>query len=33
MPAGRYVVACYWPDDDTGMPHAFMGMFKLITLR
>jgi hypothetical protein len=33
LPAGRYVVACYWPDDDTGMPHAFMGMWKLITLK
>ncbi len=33
MPAGRYVVMCFWPDDDTGMPHAFMGMWKLITLR
>jgi hypothetical protein len=32
LPAGRYVVACFWPDDDTGMPHAMMGMFKLITL-
>jgi hypothetical protein len=33
LPAGRYVVACFWPDDDTGMPHAMMGMWKLITLR
>jgi hypothetical protein len=32
LPAGKYVVACFWPDDDTGMPHAFMGMWKLIRL-
>jgi hypothetical protein len=32
LPAGRYVVMCFWPDDDTGMPHAMMGMWKLITL-
>ena len=31
-PAGRYVLACFWPDDDTGMSHAAMGMFKLVTL-
>lgn len=33
LPAGRYVVMCFWPDDDTGMPHAFMGMWKLVDLR
>lgn len=33
LPAGKYVVACYWPDFKTGMPHAFMGMWKLITLK
>lgn len=32
LPPGRYVLACFWPDDDTGMPHAFMGMWKLVTL-
>jgi hypothetical protein len=32
LPAGRYLVMCFWPDDETGMPHAFMGMWKLITL-
>jgi hypothetical protein len=26
-------VMCFWPDDETGMPHAFMGMWKLISLR
>jgi len=33
LPAGEYMVACWWPDDDTGMPHALMGMWKLIQLR
>jgi hypothetical protein len=33
LPAGKYLVACFWPDYFTGMPHAFMGMWKLVTLR
>jgi hypothetical protein len=33
LPAGKYLIACYWPDFRTGMPHAFMGMHRLITLR
>ena len=33
LPAGKYLIRCYWPDDDTGMPHAFMGMWKLIWLK
>lgn len=33
LPAGKYLLACFWPDDDTGMPHAYMGMWKLVTLR
>lgn len=33
LPAGRYVLMCFWPDDDTGMPHAYMGMWHLATLR
>lgn len=32
LPAGTYVMACFWPDDDTGMPHAAMGMFKKVVL-
>jgi hypothetical protein len=32
LPAGRYLVVCWWPDDKTGMPHAYMGMWKLVTL-
>jgi hypothetical protein len=33
LPAGKYLLACFWPDDDTGMPHIFMGMWKLIRLQ
>lgn len=33
MPAGRYVLACFWPDDDSGMPHFVMGMWKIVDLR
>jgi hypothetical protein len=33
LPAGKYVLACFWPDKDTGMPHAFMGMWKLTMLK
>ena len=32
LPAGKYLVACFWPDDDTGMPHFYMGMWKLVHL-
>jgi hypothetical protein len=33
LPAGKYLIACFWPDFKTGMPHAFMGMWKLIQLK
>lgn len=33
VPAGKYLLACFWPDDDTGMPHFFMGMWKLVRVR
>lgn len=33
LPPGKYLIACFWPDYFTGMPHAFMGMWKLIELR
>ena len=33
MPAGRYPVACFWRDDETGMPHVYVGMWKLTTLK
>jgi hypothetical protein len=32
LPRGEYLIACFWPDRLTGMPHAFMGMWKLIHL-
>ncbi|HET6878153.1 MAG TPA: hypothetical protein VFH38_11535 [Jatrophihabitans sp.] len=32
LPRGKYLLACFWPDDDTGMPHAYMGMWKLVRL-
>jgi hypothetical protein len=33
LPPGKYLLACFWPDDRTGMPHAMMGMWKLVTLK
>lgn len=34
LPRGSYVMLCWWPDADMGgMPHAFMGMYRGITLR
>jgi hypothetical protein len=33
LPAGKYLLACFWPDDDSGMPHFFMGMWKLVRIR
>jgi hypothetical protein len=30
LPTGKYLLACFWPDDDSGMPHFFMGMWKLV---
>jgi len=32
LPAGKYLLMCFWPDDETGMPHAFMGMWHFVTL-
>jgi hypothetical protein len=32
LPRGEYLIACFWPDRLTGMPHAFMGMWKLVQL-
>lgn len=33
LPAGQYVVMCFFPDPEMGgMPHAFMGMLKMIHL-
>jgi hypothetical protein len=32
LPAGKYLIACFWPSIDTGMPHFAMGMWKLVEL-
>ena len=32
LPKGTYVLLCFVADDMTGMPHAFMGMHKVVTL-
>lgn len=32
LPAGTYVLLCFIADTTTGMPHAIMGMHKVITL-
>jgi hypothetical protein len=33
VPAGKYLLMCFWPDKETGMPHAAMGMWRLVTLK
>ena len=34
LPKGDYVMLCFWPDAKMGgMPHAFMGMHRAITLK
>jgi hypothetical protein len=33
LPAGRYLVTCFWPSKSEGMPHFFMGMYNLIDLK
>lgn len=32
LPAGTYVLLCFVADDRTGMPHAMMGMHKVVVL-
>ena len=32
LPAGTYVLLCFVADDQTGMPHALMGMHKVVVL-
>ncbi len=32
LPAGKYFLACFWPDYFNGKPHFMMGMWKLVTL-
>jgi hypothetical protein len=33
MPKGTYAEMCFFPDPKTGMPHAFMGMIRIVTLK
>lgn len=34
LPKGNYALLCFWPDASMGgMPHAFMGMLRPITLK
>jgi hypothetical protein len=33
LPPGTYVMLCFIADDETGMPHAVMGMHKVVVLR
>lgn len=32
LPAGKYFLACFWPDYFNGEPHFVMGMWKLVRL-
>jgi hypothetical protein len=32
LPPGPYALICYVPSDDTGLPHAHMGMHQMVTL-
>jgi hypothetical protein len=32
LPAGTYVLLCFIPDDTSGLPHAFLGMHKVVVL-
>jgi hypothetical protein len=32
LPAGTYVLLCFIADDQTGMPHAVMGMHKVVVI-
>jgi hypothetical protein len=33
LKAGSYAELCFFPDPMTGIPHAFMGMIKVVTLK
>lgn len=33
LPSGTYVLLCFIADGQTGMPHAFMGMHKVVILK
>jgi len=33
VPKGKYLSLCFYPDKDTGVPHAFMGMYALLDMK
>jgi hypothetical protein len=33
VPKGEYIEICFFPDPETGMPHAFMGMERVVHLK
>jgi len=33
LPKGQYAELCFFPDPKTGMPHAFMGMVRMVHLK
>jgi hypothetical protein len=33
LPKGEYVELCFFPDLQTGIPHALMGMFRIVHLK
>jgi hypothetical protein len=33
LPAGEYAEMCFFPDPQTGVPHAFMGMVRIVHLK
>ncbi|GCD90204.1 hypothetical protein NLS1_22100 [Nocardioides sp. LS1] len=33
LPRGTYALMCFFPDPETGMPHAAMGMVRIVTLK
>jgi hypothetical protein len=33
LPAGEYAQMCFFPDPKTGMPHALMGMVRIVHLK
>lgn len=33
VPKGTYALVCFVSDEETGMPHALMGMVKVVVLK
>jgi hypothetical protein len=32
LPPGRYVLTCWWPDAEDGVPHALKGMHRRLVV-